>query len=63
DAAHPNLVIATGHAMMGVSLAPITGRLVADMVAGRASELDVTALDPRRHQRGGPHVGARRASA
>jgi len=50
DAAHPNLVIATGHAMMGVSLAPITGRLVADLLAGRGSLIDVAALDPRRHQ-------------
>jgi D-amino-acid dehydrogenase len=29
-----NLVLATGHAMMGLSLAPATGRLVADIVAG-----------------------------
>lgn len=58
DAAHPNLVIATGHAMLGVSLAPITGRLVADLVAGRENDLDITTLDPRRHQRGGRRVTA-----
>jgi len=63
DAAHPNLVIATGHAMLGVSLAPITGRLVADIVAGRENELDITTLDPRRHQRGGRTVRARAVSA
>jgi D-amino-acid dehydrogenase len=63
DTAHPNLIIATGHAMMGVSLAPITGKLVADIVAGRSSELDITALDPRRHQRGGGRPGTQEVSA
>lgn len=29
-----NVVVATGHAMLGVTLAPSTGRLVADLVAG-----------------------------
>jgi D-amino-acid dehydrogenase len=33
--AAPNLVVATGHAMMGVSLGPVTGRLVADALDGR----------------------------
>ncbi len=31
----PNLVVATGHAMMGVSLGPVTGKLVADVLDGR----------------------------
>lgn len=48
---HTNLVIATGHAMLGVSLAPITGRLVADLVAGRQASLDIGALAPGRHRR------------
>jgi D-amino-acid dehydrogenase len=30
----PNLLVATGHAMMGLSLAPVTGRLVADLLVG-----------------------------
>jgi D-amino-acid dehydrogenase len=30
--AFPNLIAATGHAMMGLSLGPVTGRLVADML-------------------------------
>ncbi|MEY3050977.1 MAG: hypothetical protein RLY31_762 [Bacteroidota bacterium] len=30
----PNLVLATGHAMMGLSLAPATGRLVSDLLTG-----------------------------
>ena len=32
-----NLVVATGHAMMGVSLGPVTGRLVAGVLAGEKS--------------------------
>ncbi len=43
-----NLVIATGHAMVGVSLGPITGRLVAELCAGRAPALDLTLLRPER---------------
>ncbi len=31
---HSNLLVATGHAMMGLSLAPVSGRLVADLLAG-----------------------------
>jgi D-amino-acid dehydrogenase len=43
-----NLVLATGHAMMGLTLAPITGRLVADLLAGEAPGHDVSALLPDR---------------
>jgi D-amino-acid dehydrogenase len=41
-------VVATGHAMKGVSLAPITGRLVAQLVAGEEPEVDLTPFDPAR---------------
>lgn len=44
-----NLVAATGHAMMGVSLGPITGRLVAEIVSGEAPSIDITALRPDRY--------------
>ncbi|MBM3853862.1 MAG: FAD-dependent oxidoreductase [Verrucomicrobia bacterium] len=47
-ARHPNLIAATGHAMMGVSLAPITGRLVADLVSGEKPSHDLALLDPDR---------------
>jgi D-amino-acid dehydrogenase len=33
----PNLIAATGHAMMGLSLGPVSGRLVADLLAGEPS--------------------------
>jgi D-amino-acid dehydrogenase len=29
---HDNIIVATGHAMMGLSLGPITGQLVANML-------------------------------
>jgi D-amino-acid dehydrogenase len=43
-----NVILATGHAMIGVSLGPITGKLVAQLVAGSAPEMDLALLDPDR---------------
>jgi D-amino-acid dehydrogenase len=43
-----NLILATGHAMIGVSLGPVTGSLVAQIACGEPPELDVTALSPER---------------
>lgn len=43
-----NLTIATGHAMMGVSLAPITGRVVSEIIAGTEPSIDLTYLSPER---------------
>ena len=45
----PNLVVAAGHAMMGVSLGPITGRLAAGMLSGEKPELDISLLSPNRY--------------
>lgn len=42
---YDNLVMATGHSMVGVSLAPVTGKLVAEVVTGKAPSID---LDPLR---------------
>ena len=44
----PNLIAATGHAMLGITLAPITGRLVADLVTGRKPSLEMDLLSPDR---------------
>ena len=44
----PNVIAATGHAMMGLSLAPITGNLVASLLDGRAPSIDISLLDPCR---------------
>lgn len=41
---HPNCYVATGHAMLGYTLGPITGKLVAEMVAGSSPCMDIHAL-------------------
>ena len=43
-----NLVLATGHGMLGFTLAPVTGRLVAQLVKGAAPELDPAPYEPDR---------------
>jgi D-amino-acid dehydrogenase len=47
-ARYDNLVIATGHAMMGLSLAPITGKIVGQLVAGEGPDHDLAILSPDR---------------
>ena len=44
----PNLVAATGHAMMGLSLAPVSGRLVADLLSGDTPFRPIDAMAPGR---------------
>jgi D-amino-acid dehydrogenase len=44
----PNLIVATGHAMMGLSLAPVSGRLVADLLAEDSPFRPIDALSPGR---------------
>ena len=43
-----NLLFATGHAMMGLSLAPITGRLISSLLNGDKPEIDIDLLWPER---------------
>ena len=43
-----NLTLATGHAMMGLSLGPITGRLVSEIVSSDRPSFDLRQLDPDR---------------
>lgn len=45
---YANFSVATGHAMMGLSLAPATGRLVAEMLAGRPTSMPLDAFAPER---------------
>lgn len=45
---YDNLILATGHAMLGLSLGPITGRLVADLAARRDPGHDLSLLHPDR---------------
>lgn len=43
-----NLSAATGHAMMGLSLAPVTGQLLTQVLAGEAPSVPIEALSPDR---------------
>jgi D-amino-acid dehydrogenase len=43
-----NLIFATGHAMMGLSLGPGTGKIVADVVSGKQTEVNLKAFNPQR---------------
>lgn len=42
------LFVATGHAMMGLTLGPITGRLISELVAGEAPSIDTGSLGVER---------------
>ncbi|HQW25655.1 MAG TPA: FAD-dependent oxidoreductase [Saprospiraceae bacterium] len=42
------VIMATGHAMMGLSLAPVTGRIVKDMLAGISSGHALNKTEPSR---------------
>lgn len=41
---YENLVVAAGHAMIGVSLSPITGKLISQVVMGDRPSIDLTGL-------------------
>jgi D-amino-acid dehydrogenase len=43
-----NLVIATGHGMMGLSLGPATGALVSQLISGQKTEIEISAFSPSR---------------
>lgn len=45
---YANLILACGHNTIGMALGPITGRLVAEVAAGRSPSLDLTPLSPDR---------------
>ena len=45
---YPGLFIATGHAMMGLTLGPVTGKLIAECILDGSPSLDIAALDPNR---------------
>jgi D-amino-acid dehydrogenase len=44
-----NLSVATGHAMMGMSLGPITGKLMAQVLSHEKPEIDIWMLSPDRY--------------
>ncbi|MDW8326863.1 MAG: FAD-dependent oxidoreductase [Anaerolineales bacterium] len=47
-ARYENLLLATGHAMLGISLGPVTGQLVAQLACGEKPALDLTPLHAER---------------
>jgi D-amino-acid dehydrogenase len=44
-----NVVVATGHSMLGLSLAPVSGEMVADLITGAAMKYDMELLAPDRY--------------
>ena len=44
-----NLSTASGHAMMGLSLAPISGKIIAELISGEQPSCSIEALDPDRY--------------
>jgi D-amino-acid dehydrogenase len=46
-----NLLLATGHGTLGWTMAAGTGRVIADLLSGRAPEIDVSALGMARYSR------------
>jgi D-amino-acid dehydrogenase len=50
-AAYDNLVLATAHAALGLTLAPVTGGVVAQLVAGEPPSFDLGLLHPDRFGR------------
>lgn len=46
--ARENLTIAAGHAMMGVTLGPVTGRIVSQVLSGESPAFDMVQLSPDR---------------
>jgi D-amino-acid dehydrogenase len=47
-----NLLLATGHGTLGWTMAAGTGRVIADLVAGRKPEIDIEGLTMARYGRG-----------
>ena len=46
-----NLYLATGHAMLGIALAPVTGEIVADLVTGATPRHEIERFSPLRFRR------------
>lgn len=45
---YTNLLYAGGHGMMGLSLGPATGQLIAELAKGKKTSIDIKAFDPSR---------------
>ena len=49
-ARYTNLSAATGYSMMGVSLAPVTGKLMAEILSDEPTSVDIHLLSPDRYK-------------
>ncbi|MGB9606081.1 MAG: amino acid dehydrogenase, partial [Bryobacteraceae bacterium] len=47
------LYVATGHALAGMTLGSVTGKLIAEVILEGAASLDIRAFDPARFARRG----------
>jgi D-amino-acid dehydrogenase len=47
-AKRPDVIVATGHAQLGLTLAPVTGRLVTELLSGDAERPELAVLSPAR---------------
>jgi D-amino-acid dehydrogenase len=57
----PGLYVGTGHAMMGMTLGPVTARVLADLVLGATPPMALPLADPARYSAArvpGPAVAA-----
>jgi D-amino-acid dehydrogenase len=45
---YDNVIISTGHGMKGISLAPITGKIIAQLASGQTPAVDIAALSIER---------------
>ncbi|MEW2921916.1 FAD-binding oxidoreductase [Muricauda sp. ANG21] len=43
-----NLTVATGHAMMGWSLGPATGKMITELISGKSTSMDLSPFNPDR---------------
>lgn len=47
---YPNLTIAAGHAMLGVTLGPVSGEIVARFISGSSQDIDLSLLKVDRYE-------------
>jgi D-amino-acid dehydrogenase len=62
---YPNLYLATGHGTLGWTMAAGTGRVMADLICGRATDISLEGLTLERYSNGfrGPILNPRKAAA
>jgi len=50
---YKNLIMATGHGMLGITLAPVTGKLISQLVCEQTPDMDLTPLQVTRFRKKG----------